>query len=64
VADFLVELGAPRSALVLETSSRTTRENAVNTASAFKEHGWRDGILVTSSAHMPLLQHSKRWEQA
>jgi uncharacterized SAM-binding protein YcdF (DUF218 family) len=32
VADLLVELGALRSALVLEDASRTTRENAVNTA--------------------------------
>ena len=37
VADFLVEIGAPRSALILETGSRNTRENAVNTAAIFKE---------------------------
>jgi uncharacterized SAM-binding protein YcdF (DUF218 family) len=53
IADLLVELGAPRSALVLETESRNTRENAVNTAAIFKEYGWRTGLLVTSGAHMP-----------
>jgi uncharacterized SAM-binding protein YcdF (DUF218 family) len=53
IADFLVELGAPRSALILETESRNTRENAVNTAAIFKEHGWRNGLLVTSGDHMP-----------
>jgi uncharacterized SAM-binding protein YcdF (DUF218 family) len=53
IANRLVELGAPRSALVLETGSRTTRENAINTAAIFKEHGWRNGVLVTSSYHMP-----------
>lgn len=52
-ADILAELGAPRSALVLESESRTTRENAVNIAAMFKEHGWRSGLLVTSGAHMP-----------
>jgi uncharacterized SAM-binding protein YcdF (DUF218 family) len=53
VADFLVEIGAPRSALILETGSRNTRENAVNTAAIFKEHGWRHGLLVTEGLHMP-----------
>ena len=53
VADFLVEIGAPRSALILEMKSRNTRENAVNTAAIFKEHGWRHGLLVTGGVHMP-----------
>ena len=53
IADLLVELGAPRSALILETGSRNTRENAVDTAAIFKEHGWRNGLLVSSGAHMP-----------
>ena len=53
IADFLVELGAPRSALILENKSQTTRENAVNTAAIFKAYGWQHGILVTSGLHMP-----------
>jgi uncharacterized SAM-binding protein YcdF (DUF218 family) len=52
-ADRLVELGVPHSALILETESRTTRENAVNTTAIFKAHGWRTGLLVTSAGHMP-----------
>ena len=52
VAEFLVELGVPRSALVLETTSRNTRENAVNTAAIFKENGWHHGLLVTERLHM------------
>jgi uncharacterized SAM-binding protein YcdF (DUF218 family) len=52
-ADPLVELRVPRSALILETESRDTRENAVNTADIFKAHGWRNGLLVTSAGHMP-----------
>ena len=53
IGDLLVELGAPRSALVLETASRNTYENAVNTAAIMGENGWRSGLLVTSAAHMP-----------
>jgi uncharacterized SAM-binding protein YcdF (DUF218 family) len=52
-ADPLVELGLPRAALILDTKSRNTRENAVNTATIFKARGWRSGILVTSAVHMP-----------
>ena len=52
VAEQLVELGAPRSALVLETESRNTRENAVGVAALFAKRGWENGLLVTSSTHM------------
>src|SRR5262249_9934744 len=52
-ADPLVALGVPRAAVILETESRNTRENAVNTAAIFKARGWCSGILVTSAAHMP-----------
>jgi uncharacterized SAM-binding protein YcdF (DUF218 family) len=52
-ADRLVEYGVPRSALILETASRNTRENAVHVATIFKRHDWRTGLLVTSAAHMP-----------
>ena len=49
----MVEIGTPRSALILETRSRNTRENAVNTAAIFKENGWRHALLVTEGVHMP-----------
>src|SRR5262249_22449780 len=49
----LLEFGVPPAALILDTKSRNTRENAVNTAAIFKARGWRSGILVTSAAHMP-----------
>ena len=52
-ADRLVEYGASRSALILETASRNTRENAVHVATIFKRHDWHTGLLVTSAAHMP-----------
>ncbi len=52
-AGLLVDLGVPRDALVLETGSRNTRENALNTAEIFEARGWRTGLLVTSASHMP-----------
>ena len=53
ISNVLVGLGIPFSALILETESRNTRENAVNTAAIFEAHGWRTGLLVTSGTHMP-----------
>ena len=53
IADLLAELGVPRSAIVLETEARTTRENAANTAVLFEKRQWENALLVTSGAHMP-----------
>ncbi len=53
IADMLVELGVPRAAIQIETVSRNTRENAVNTAAIVRENGWRTALLVTSADHMP-----------
>ena len=53
IAGLLLEWGVPRSAIVLETESRNTFENAANVVDLFREHGWTDGLLVTSAFHMP-----------
>ena len=53
IAELLVELSVPRLAIALETESRNTRENAVNSAKIIKAKGWQSVILVTSGAHMP-----------
>lgn len=53
VADLLVELAVPRSAIVLDPESQNTHENAVNSAAIMAAKGWRDALLVTSAAHMP-----------
>jgi uncharacterized SAM-binding protein YcdF (DUF218 family) len=53
IADLLVELGVSRQAIVLESESRNTRENAVNSARLIKANGWQSVFLVTSGAHMP-----------
>ena len=46
------DLGVPEAALVLESSSRNTRENAHFSASLLRQRGMKDIILVTSAAHM------------
>jgi uncharacterized SAM-binding protein YcdF (DUF218 family) len=52
IADRLIDLGVSPVDIIQETSSRNTRQNALNTSAIFKARGWRNGILVTSSAHM------------
>jgi uncharacterized SAM-binding protein YcdF (DUF218 family) len=53
IGDLLVEFGVPRDAIVLETESRNTYENAINSFAIVQSRGWRTALLVTSAAHMP-----------
>lgn len=46
-------LGVPAHALLLETRSRSTLDNARFTAALAREHGFRRILLVTSALHMP-----------
>ncbi|KAB8313982.1 YdcF family protein [Tolypothrix campylonemoides VB511288] len=46
-------LDVPASALLLETESRDTRDNARNTAELARARGIRRIVLVTSALHMP-----------
>ena len=48
----LVALGVPESAIVLETYSRNTQENALYTQTILAEHGAERVLLVTSAFHM------------
>jgi len=52
MADKLTALQIPRSALILESKSRTTYDNAVNTAKLAKQAGYQHILLVTSGSHM------------
>jgi uncharacterized SAM-binding protein YcdF (DUF218 family) len=45
--------GVEPERIVVESSSRITRENAVESARIVAAHGWRRLLLVTSAAHMP-----------
>lgn len=49
---FILDLGVPPSAVVLEQRSRTTRENAAYTAQLLQDTGHNDILLVTSALHM------------
>jgi uncharacterized SAM-binding protein YcdF (DUF218 family) len=53
IADLLVDLAVPRSAIVLDVLSQNTHENAINSAAIMTARGWKDALLVTSAAHMP-----------
>ena len=53
MAEAIVRLGVPRSALLLEQRSRDTAGNAKFTAQLAREHGVRRILLVTSAVHMP-----------
>jgi uncharacterized SAM-binding protein YcdF (DUF218 family) len=50
--EFLVALDVPKTAIVMESSSRNTRENAVRTAEIARERGIERIVLVTSALHM------------
>ncbi len=52
-AIFLERLGIPRDRIELETSSRNTMENAVNTARLVMPKPGERWLLVTSAWHMP-----------
>ena len=52
MADKLVALKIPKAALILETASRTTYDNAINAGKILKQAGFSHILLVTSGAHM------------
>lgn len=49
---FLRDLGVPDSAMILESRSGSTRENAVFSAQILHARGIQDVLLVTSARHM------------
>jgi uncharacterized SAM-binding protein YcdF (DUF218 family) len=46
-------LGIPADRIVLERTSRNTRENALESARIVRERGWKTLVLVTSALHAP-----------
>lgn len=54
VRDYLLSIGIPAKDLIIESESKNTRENAVNTATILNKK-YKNGkfLLVTSSIHMP-----------
>jgi len=52
--EFIADLGMDVTRLHVDTLSRNTRENAINTAKIFDKQGWdKSAALVTSAWHMP-----------
>lgn len=49
----LLDIGIPQEALILESESRNTHENAVFSAKILEEMGIQRILLVTSALHMP-----------
>lgn len=53
----LLQLAVPETALILESKSRTTQENAQLSAAILKTHPFKQFYLVTSAWHMQRAQH-------
>lgn len=49
---FLIDMGVPPSAIILDTQALTTRENAVNIAAIVDSRGLESLLVVTSASHM------------
>jgi uncharacterized SAM-binding protein YcdF (DUF218 family) len=49
----LLALGVAESSILLDDTSRNTKENARNTAELLKQKGFAKPVLVTSAFHMP-----------
>jgi uncharacterized SAM-binding protein YcdF (DUF218 family) len=50
--DVLLEQGVPDEAILLESRSRSTEENALNSHMMMQENGWETAVLVTDGFHM------------
>lgn len=53
IRDLLIQWGVPQHLIVLDSNSRNTRENAINSSKALMQNDCRNPLLVTSAAHMP-----------
>ncbi len=53
IADLLNEWGVSKSAIIQETQSRNTRENAIDVKRIMDAKGFKRALLVTSASHMP-----------
>jgi uncharacterized SAM-binding protein YcdF (DUF218 family) len=52
-AELLNDWGVPPDSIIVESRSRNTHENAINTAVIWRQRHFRSGLLVTSATHMP-----------
>ncbi len=57
-----ISLGVPRKAIMIDTSSKSTWEEAVNTAETMKKKGWKSVLIVSDPPHMFRLHQT--WTKA
>ena len=55
-------LGVPLNAVLVDTRSETTWDEAVNSSALMKQRGWRTALVVSDPPHM--LRLKKTWEAA
>jgi uncharacterized SAM-binding protein YcdF (DUF218 family) len=53
IRDLLVRGGVPGDAILMESESKTTHEQAVNLAPLIRQHGWTRVAVVAPSVQMP-----------
>ncbi len=53
IEEFLNEFGIDSADIMLESDSRNTRENAINSLAIMQKNGFSSALLVTSALHMP-----------
>jgi uncharacterized SAM-binding protein YcdF (DUF218 family) len=53
ISKLLQQWGIPESAILIETESRNTRQNALNSAKILDQNTVKSALLVTSAFHMP-----------
>jgi uncharacterized SAM-binding protein YcdF (DUF218 family) len=58
----IVSLGVPKNAIKVDTSSKTTWEEAVNSSETMKKRGWKSALVVSDPPHM--LRLHQTWKKA
>ncbi|MEI8101954.1 MAG: YdcF family protein [Chlorobium sp.] len=58
----MTKFGVPREAIKVDTKSRTTWEEAVNTSNTMETKGWKSAIIVSDPPH--LLRLHQTWSRA
>lgn len=54
----LMELGIPEKAIIVDTRSETTWEEALNSVETMTKKGWKSAIVVSDPPHMFRLYHT------
>jgi uncharacterized SAM-binding protein YcdF (DUF218 family) len=58
----IISLGVPKDAIKVDTSSKTTWEEAVNTSETMKKREWKSALVVSDPPHM--LRLNQTWKKA